>query len=114
MQPKYVTSVSKYNDTPENNDKPNNAVKKDGELEEKENAVTEIQDGHYFIRLLENEIFKFEEQICDFEEDLASSSPTEANANALTIPEDIRDSILAAVGKVRLFLIRINTLFYNY
>merc|ERR1712013_866274 len=30
----------------------------------------EVQDGHYFLKVLENEIFKFEEQICDFEEDL--------------------------------------------
>ena len=35
---------------------------------------------------MENEVFQFEEQICDFEEDLANDSNN--------IPEDIRDSIL--------------------
>lgn len=54
----------------------------------------EIHDGHYFIRILENEIFKFEEQICDFEEDLGNEA----------IPEDIRDSILAAIGKAKLLM----------
>lgn len=44
--------------------------------------------------MLENEIFTFEEKICDFEEDLATSGDR--------IPEEIKDSILAAVGKARL------------
>ena len=47
-----------------------------------------------FFQILENEIFKFEEQICDFEEDLGNES----------IPEDIRDSILAAIGKAKLLM----------
>ena len=47
-------------------------------------------------QILENEIFKFEEQICDFEEDLSN----EAN----DIPEEIRDSILAAIGKGKLLM----------
>ena len=47
-----------------------------------------------FLQILENEIFKFEEQICDFEEDLGNES----------IPEDIRDSILAAIGKAKLLM----------
>jgi hypothetical protein len=51
---------------------------------------------HFFLQLLENEIFGFEEQICDFEEELANPSST--------IPEDIRDSILAAVGKAKLLM----------
>merc|ERR1712213_262035 len=63
--------------------------------EESNNVIhEEIHDGHYFIRILENEIFKFEEQICDFEEDLGNES----------IPEDIRDSILAAIGKAKLLM----------
>lgn len=56
----------------------------------------EVKDGHYFIKNIENEIFKFEEQICDFEEDLSN----EAN----DIPDDIRDSILAAIGKAKLLM----------
>jgi len=69
--------------------------------EEKSNNTTdviqeEVRDGHYFIKILENEIFKFEEQICDFEEDLSN----EAN----DIPEEIRDSILAAIGKGKLLM----------
>lgn len=59
-------------------------------------AQDEVRDGHYFIKILENEIFKFEEQICDFEEDLSN----EAN----DIPEEIRDSILAAIGKAKLLM----------
>jgi hypothetical protein len=54
----------------------------------------EIRDGHYFIKILENEIFKFEEQICDFEEEDLSNIPD----------EEIRDSILAAVGKAKLLM----------
>ena len=48
----------------------------------------------FILQILENEIFKFEEQICDFEEDLGNES----------IPEDIRDSILAAIGKAKLLM----------
>merc|ERR1712141_264255 len=54
----------------------------------------EIRDGHYFIKILENEIFKFEEQICDFEEEDLSNIPD----------EEVRDSILAAVGKAKLLM----------
>ena len=50
----------------------------------------------FSFQILENEIFKFEEQICDFEEDLSN----EAN----DIPEEIRDSILAAIGKGKLLM----------
>ncbi len=48
---------------------------------------------------MENEIFKFEEQICDFEEDLAS-----AESGAVSMPDDVRDAILAAVGKAKLLM----------
>lgn len=54
----------------------------------------EVKDGHYFIKLLENEIFKFEEQVCEFEEDLNNPS----------LSEDIRDSLLAAIGKAKLLM----------
>merc|ERR1711974_547473 len=40
----------------------------------------EVHDGHYFIKILENEIFKFEEQICDFEEDLSNEANTDIPA----------------------------------
>ena len=43
---------------------------------------------------MENETFKFEEQICDFEEDLGSSS----------IDDDVKDMIHAAVGKPKLLM----------
>lgn len=46
--------------------------------------------------MVENEVFKFEEQICDFEEDLAN--------DGTIIPEDIRDGILAAIGKAKLLI----------
>lgn len=46
--------------------------------------------------MIENEMFKFEEQICDFEEDLSNETND--------IPEDIRDSILAAIGKAKLLM----------
>ena len=46
------------------------------------------------LQLIENECFKFEEQICDFEDD--STNPA--------VPDDIRDSILAAIGKARLLM----------
>ena len=71
----------------------------------------EIHDGHYFIRMLENEIFKFEEQICDFEElvdlnsSLNSSSSSNGNNSSSTIPDDAMENILAAVGKVRLAIL---------
>merc|ERR1712110_530705 len=55
----------------------------------------EAQDGHYFIKVLENEIFKFEENICDFEEDLNGGS---------NIPEDVRDSILTVIGMAKLLM----------
>jgi len=55
----------------------------------------EVQDGHYFLKVLENEIFKFEEQICDFEEDLN---------NGANIPDDVRDSILTVVGMAKLLM----------
>ena len=83
----------------------NNATPQiDASVESSDNVAiggVEIHDGHYFIRMLENEIFKFEEQICDFEEfvDLNNSS---SSASSATIPEDVMESILAAVGKVSL------------
>merc|ERR1712241_1053675 len=55
----------------------------------------EVQDGHYFIKVLENEIFKFEENICDFEEDLNSSD---------NIPGDMRDTILTVIGMAKLLM----------
>jgi hypothetical protein len=51
-----------------------------------------------FFQLVENEVFQFEEQICDFEEDLAN------DGGNIAIPEDIRDSILAAIGKAKLLI----------
>ena len=107
LQPKYVTSVSKYNDiSNENNEEEiNNAIPlEDCELQKNEQTGGEVRDGHYFIRLLENEIFKFEEQICDFEEllDLNSLSNTSSgNATAsASIPDDVMEEVLAGVGKV--------------
>ena len=56
--------------------------------------------------MLENEIFKFEEQICDFDElvdldTLSNTSSSDGNTSSSpSIPDDVRDSILAAVGKV--------------
>jgi len=55
----------------------------------------EVQDGHYFIKVLENEIFKFEEQICDWEEELNGGE---------MIPEDARDSILTVIGMAKLLM----------
>ena len=77
----------------------------------------EIHDGHYFIRMIENEIFKFEEQICDFEElvDLNSSSNTSSsngNNSSLTIPDDAMENILAAIGKVRRIMLK--NVFHTY
>ena len=45
--------------------------------------------------MLENEIFKFEENICDFEEDLNSSD---------NIPGDMRDTILTVIGMAKLLM----------
>jgi len=56
----------------------------------------EVQDGHYFIKVLENEIFKFEENICDFEEDLNGGS---------NIPEEeVRDTVLTVIGMAKLLM----------
>ena len=49
-----------------------------------------------FFQILENEIFKFEEQICDFEEDLSN----EAN----DFPEDVHAEVLTAIGKAKLLM----------
>jgi hypothetical protein len=47
--------------------------------------------------VLENEIFKFEEKICDWEEELNSDA---------SIPEDgeIRDTILTVIGMAKLLI----------
>ena len=45
--------------------------------------------------MLENEIFKFEEQICDFEEDLNSGA---------NIPSEVRDTILTVIGMAKLLM----------
>lgn len=55
----------------------------------------EVQDGQYFIKVLENEIFKFEEQICDFEEELTMSED---------IPEEGREFCLLTVGMAKLLM----------
>jgi hypothetical protein len=55
----------------------------------------EVQDGYYFIKVLENEIFKFEEQICDYEEDLNSG---------VEMPDEVRDCVLAGVGMAKLLM----------
>jgi len=55
----------------------------------------EVQDGVYFIKVLENEIFKFEEKICDWEEEL--------NIGA-DIPEEARDTILTVIGMGKLLM----------
>ena len=100
FQPKYVSSVSKYNEMSNGTDNKenNNATPQiDASVESSENAAiggVEIHDGHYFIRMLENEIFKFEEQICDFEEDLGNDA----------ISDDVRESIFAAIGKAKLLM----------
>ncbi|CAB4054496.1 unnamed protein product [Lepeophtheirus salmonis] len=54
------------------------------------------KDGNYFIKLIENEVFKFEEQICDFEEDLCN--------NEALMNEDVQECILAAIGKAKLLM----------
>ena len=45
--------------------------------------------------MLENEIFKFEENICDFEEDLNGGG---------NIPDDVRDTILTVIGMAKLLM----------
>ena len=80
------------------NKETNNATPEiDAEVDDTKNIAVgggEVHDGHYFIRLLENEIFKFEEQICDFEEDLGNDA----------ISDDVRESIFAAIGKAKLLM----------
>ena len=49
----------------------------------------------FLFQVLENEIFKFEENICDFEEDLNGGS---------NIPEDVRDTILTVIGMAKLLM----------
>ena len=56
-----------------------------------------ITDFSPLLQTLENEIFKFEEQICDFEEDLSNEANTD-------IPDDVRDHIEAAIGKTKLLM----------
>ena len=46
-------------------------------------------------QVLENEIFKFEENICDFEEDLNGGG---------NIPDDVRDTILTVIGMAKLLM----------
>merc|ERR1712242_416930 len=48
------------------------------------------------IKVLENEIFKFEENICDFEEDL--------NSAGSGIPDEVRDTILTVIGMAKLLM----------
>jgi len=56
-------------------------------------------------QLLENEIFKFEEQICDLEEDLAASERAQAEGReADVIPEEAKDALHAAIGKAKLLM----------
>ena len=45
--------------------------------------------------MLENEIFKFEENICDFEEDLNSGAD---------IPDEVKDTILTVIGMAKLLM----------
>jgi len=54
-----------------------------------------ISFGNSPLKILENEIFRFEEKICDFEEDLSNDN---------NIPEEVRDSILAGIGKAKLLM----------
>merc|ERR1712088_536084 len=91
----------------------NNATPQiDASVESSDNAAiggVEIHDGHYFIRMLENEIFKFEELICDFEDlgeidSSSNTSCTDGSTISTSIPEDVNDSILAAVGKAKLLM----------
>ena len=48
------------------------------------------------MQVLENEIFKFEENICDFEEDL--------NSAGSGIPDEVRDTILTVIGMAKLLM----------
>ena len=50
----------------------------------------------FFFQILENEIFKFEEQICDFEEDLSNE--------AIDFQEDVHAEVLTAIGKAKLLM----------
>ena len=52
----------------------------------------------YYFQLIEKEVFKFEEQICDFEEDLA------ATGSAAIPDEEVKDAVFAAVGKAKLLM----------
>ena len=57
--------------------------------------ITVQTDVMFLLQVLENEIFKFEENICDFEEDLNGGS---------NIPEDVRDTILTVIGMAKLLM----------
>ena len=57
--------------------------------------ITVQTDVMFQLQVLENEIFKFEENICDFEEDLNGGS---------NIPEDVRDTILTVIGMAKLLM----------
>ena len=48
------------------------------------------------MQVLENEIFKFEENICDFEEDL--------NSQGSLISDEVRDTILVVIGMAKLLM----------
>lgn len=61
-----------------------------------EDIQEEVHDGHYFIKILENEIFHIEEQICDFEEDLSNE--------AIDFPNEVHEELLAAIGKAKLLM----------
>ena len=50
----------------------------------------------FMFQILENEIFQFEEQICDFEEDLSNE--------AIDFSEDVHEELLAAIGKAKLLM----------
>ena len=50
----------------------------------------------FIFQILENEIFKFEEQICDFEEELSNE--------AIDFPDDVHAEVLAAIGKAKLLM----------
>ena len=47
------------------------------------------------LQVLENETFKFEEQICDYEEDPNNGSIED---------EEVRDCVFAAIGKAKLLM----------
>ena len=50
----------------------------------------------FLLQVLENEIFKFEENICDFEEDL--------NGGSIIPDEDVKDTILTVIGMAKLLM----------